>query len=269
MGTIKLRRGSGSPAGSIEQNEVAMDVAAKTVYTSTDGSDAVVLADNTENFLETNTTELDITSDIDMNNKVINNLDKLDFSASSSNNEIVYNGNLGSAFNFQSLKISSKFNPNLTPDLSSANNTFQISNFYNASQSFLNDITFQTENRHPFFGMFVEDTGTGDDGSHNVAFSLKGNDSLSGFNQLQSFTAAQAQGQGFATNLDITGAKVSFYSDEYRLPTSDGTNGQVLTTNGSGDLTFEDAETITLATLKSTVAASSDFADFKTRIAAL
>ena len=51
MGTIKLRRGTGSPAGSLAQYEVAMDVAAKNLYTSTDGSDAVILSDNTENFL--------------------------------------------------------------------------------------------------------------------------------------------------------------------------------------------------------------------------
>jgi len=74
MGTIKLRRGSGSPAGSLAQYEVAMDVSAKNLYTSTDGSDAVILADNTENFLSTNTTEIDITSDIDMNFKKITNM---------------------------------------------------------------------------------------------------------------------------------------------------------------------------------------------------
>lgn len=73
MGTIKLRRGSGSPAGSLAQYEVAMDVADKNLYVSTDGSDAIILADNTENFLGTNTTELDITSDIDMNGKSIFN----------------------------------------------------------------------------------------------------------------------------------------------------------------------------------------------------
>lgn len=51
MATIKLKRGSGSPAGNLEQYEVAMDVAAKNLYTSTDGSDAVILADNTLNTL--------------------------------------------------------------------------------------------------------------------------------------------------------------------------------------------------------------------------
>ena len=74
MGTIKLKRGTGSPAGSIEQYEVAMDVSDKILYTSTDGSDAVVLADNTANFLSTNTTEIDITSDIDMNYKKVSNM---------------------------------------------------------------------------------------------------------------------------------------------------------------------------------------------------
>ena len=44
MGTIKLRRGTGSPAGSLAQYEVAMDVAAKKLYVSTNGTDAVVLA---------------------------------------------------------------------------------------------------------------------------------------------------------------------------------------------------------------------------------
>lgn len=51
MATIKLKRGSGDPAGNLEQYEVAMDVAAKNLYTSTDGSDAVILADNTLNTL--------------------------------------------------------------------------------------------------------------------------------------------------------------------------------------------------------------------------
>ena len=55
MGTIKLRRGTGSPAGSLAQYEVAMDVANTTLYTSTDGSDAVILSNNTQEFLENNT----------------------------------------------------------------------------------------------------------------------------------------------------------------------------------------------------------------------
>ena len=85
MGTIKLRRGSGSPAGSLEQYEVAMDVADKNLYVSTDGSDAIILADNTENFLGNNTTELDITSDIDMNSKSILNAKQIKAEA------VVYN----------------------------------------------------------------------------------------------------------------------------------------------------------------------------------
>ena len=46
------------------------------------------------------------------------------------------------------------------------------------------------------------------------------------------------------------------------------TSGYVLSWNGS-DYAWVANETITLATLKSTVAASTDFADFQTRIAAL
>ena len=55
MGTIKLRRGSGSPAGSLAQYEVAMDVAARNLYTSSDGSDAVIIGQDVKYFLENNT----------------------------------------------------------------------------------------------------------------------------------------------------------------------------------------------------------------------
>ncbi len=55
MGTIKLRRGSGSPAGSLAQYEVAMDVADKTLYTSSDGSDAVIIGADPKHFLANNT----------------------------------------------------------------------------------------------------------------------------------------------------------------------------------------------------------------------
>jgi hypothetical protein len=54
----------------------------------------------------------------------------------------------------------------------------------------------------------------------------------------------------------------------YKFPAADGTTDQVLTTDGSGDLSWS-GPTITLSTLKSVVAASSDFADFQSRIAAL
>lgn len=52
-------------------------------------------------------------------------------------------------------------------------------------------------------------------------------------------------------------------------PTADGTNGQVLSTDGSGTLSWIDNETITLATLQTETAAATSFADFQTRIAAL
>ncbi len=46
---IKPKRGTGSPAGNIEANEIAMDTAAKKLYVSTDGTNAVVLAENISN----------------------------------------------------------------------------------------------------------------------------------------------------------------------------------------------------------------------------
>lgn len=236
MGTIKLKRGTGSPAGSIAANEVAMDVAAKNLYTSTNGSDAVVLADNTENFLGTNTTELDITSDIDMNDKDVNGVSQLAFKLGGADPSITYTANSGSAFNFQSLKINTVYDPNLSPDLSASNSAFQISNRKDAGNNFLNRWELLTENSKSFFGIFVEDTGGGDDGSHSTIFSLKGSDSSSVYNQLQSFTSAS--GTPGPTRLDITGSAVSFYGNEYILPTSDGTNGQLLKTDGAGNLSF-------------------------------
>ena len=73
MSRIKLRRGSGSPAGSLEQYEVAMDVADRTLYTSTDGSDAVVLANNTEHFLANNTISGLTNESANYNNMVFSN----------------------------------------------------------------------------------------------------------------------------------------------------------------------------------------------------
>lgn len=53
MSTIKPKRGSGSPAGSIATNEIAMDTTARKLYVSTDGSDAVILADDSKTYLDT------------------------------------------------------------------------------------------------------------------------------------------------------------------------------------------------------------------------
>jgi len=52
---IKPKRGSGSPAGSLSTNEIAMDTTAKKLYVSTDGSNAVVLADDSKTYMETET----------------------------------------------------------------------------------------------------------------------------------------------------------------------------------------------------------------------
>ena len=57
---IKPRRGTGSPAGSLAQNEIAMDIDARTLYVSSDGVDAVVLADNTEYLLANATSDITV-----------------------------------------------------------------------------------------------------------------------------------------------------------------------------------------------------------------
>ncbi len=244
--------------------------------------------------------------------------------------ELKYMGNIGSAFNFQSLAFSTEFDTGLTPNLSASNSTFRISNYKDTANSFINRWELRTGADKNFFAILVNDN-TGsmtDDGSHSTLFNLKGSDDI-GYITAGSFitgvkykistlgtvdwnaaagtsgvtysvgdiiTAANnggSDGSGIAvdlrpdagqwntfeaftstsptpgpTNLNITGNKIQMYG-EYVFPQTDGTSGQVLTTDGSGYLSFEAPETITLATLKSTVAASSDFADFKTRIAAL
>lgn len=52
MSIIKPKRGTGSPAGSIATNEIAMDTTAKKLYVSTNGTDAISLADDSRNYLE-------------------------------------------------------------------------------------------------------------------------------------------------------------------------------------------------------------------------
>lgn len=88
-------------------------------------------------------------------------------------------------------------------------------------------------------------------------------------NQFGAFTSTSASPHD--TRLGLTGYRISMYgpTDGYTFPHKDGSAGQVLTTDGNGNLRFDAPETITLATLKTEVAASSDFADFKSRIAAL
>jgi hypothetical protein len=49
---IKPRRGTGSPAGSLDTNEIAMDTTARKLYVSTTGSDAVILADDSKTYLD-------------------------------------------------------------------------------------------------------------------------------------------------------------------------------------------------------------------------
>lgn len=62
---IKPRRGSGSPAGSLAQYEIAMDVDAQVLYVSSDGVDALVLAEPVIPAVE-NAFELDLTGSVDI-----------------------------------------------------------------------------------------------------------------------------------------------------------------------------------------------------------
>ena len=108
-------------------------------------------------------------------------------------------------------------------------------------------------------------TATGSGSGTGIAIDL---DPYAGdWNQFQTSTANQSP-PGWATNLNLSANKISFYNN-YVFPEDDGSANQVLTTDGEGQLSFAAPETITLATLKAEVAASADFAAFKLRIAAL
>ena len=68
-----------------------------------------------------------------------------------------------------------------------------------------------------------------------------------------------------STGVTVTGALTA---GGLTYPSSNGTSGQFLTSDGAGNVSWGD-ETISLTTLKAEVAAATDFADFQTRIAAL
>jgi len=74
MGTIKLKRGTGSPAGSLEQYEVAMDVADKKLYTSTNGTDAVILANKYDDADADARVDLQTGANLDLSSKSTSDL---------------------------------------------------------------------------------------------------------------------------------------------------------------------------------------------------
>ena len=74
MGTIKLKRGTGSPAGSLEQYEVAMDVAAQTLYVSSNGTDAVILANKYDDADADARVDLQTGANLDLSSKSTSDL---------------------------------------------------------------------------------------------------------------------------------------------------------------------------------------------------
>jgi hypothetical protein len=77
-------------------------------------------------------------------------------------------------------------------------------------------------------------SGSTDDGSHNHDHRLYGAD-------VTLKARVQADNANAPLTLDASSVTFANGSDIYTFPTADGTTGQVLTTNGSGTLTFQDA----------------------------
>jgi hypothetical protein len=78
----------------------------------------------------------------------------------------------------------------------------------------------------------IQTNGSTDDGTHTHSFRLYGDGDV----EIRAQTPAQA-----ATALTLDGTSLTYANngtDLYTFPTSDGTTGQVLTTNGSGTLSF-------------------------------
>ncbi len=116
------------------------------------------------------------------------------------------------------------------PAWSAYNGRFKIANWTDSSNNLLNNMNFYTENDHSFLALNVLDTGTGDDGTHEINLTMIGDS-----NQIQSELADQS---GLAY-LRINASEINFY-DAYSFPDSDGNVDQVLTTDGNGALTWED-----------------------------
>jgi hypothetical protein len=81
-------------------------------------------------------------------------------------------------------------------------------------------------------------------------------------------TGVNPAGAGGQFKIDGNDGGAITFNNAYKFPTSDGSANQVLTTDGAGNLSFS-GPYITLSDLKTEVAASADFADFQSRIAAL
>ncbi len=73
-------------------------------------------------------------------------------------NEIKYIANSGSGNNFQALKIVNEYDSTLTPDWSAYDGSFQMQNYTDAQNEWINVLQFQTPNKKNMFRLNIDNT---------------------------------------------------------------------------------------------------------------
>ena len=73
-------------------------------------------------------------------------------------NEIKYIANSGSANNFQALKIVNEYDSTLTPNFSAYNGSFQMQNYTDAQNEWINVLQFQTPNKKNMFRLNIDNS---------------------------------------------------------------------------------------------------------------
>ena len=187
---IKPKRGSGSPAGSLEQYEIAMDVNTNTLYVSADGVGAQVLAqnisNNTTDDLAVGTTNLYYTSslfDTDFATKTTSDLTEgtnLYYTDARVDARIALLDTIDDLTITNTLSVTGNTdllaepnNPLVLNGAGSENAHITVKPGEVAFGEFL-EFNHRTGNNHMFTNFILQDNGGGDDGTHSVYFNLNG-----------------------------------------------------------------------------------------------
>ena len=148
---IKPKRGTGAPTTSdLETNEIAMDVAAKKLYVH-DGTNIVVLAENISN------NDINQLSDADELLKTAEGLSKV--------GDITIENTGG---------LNYKFYSNVGGGFAHYNTATELRVLANSNTTLLNSTSLRTIGQNPFYDWKLFDTGTGDDGSHDLEITTFG-----------------------------------------------------------------------------------------------
>ena len=145
-------------------------------------------------------------------------------------NKTVTDANINGAY-FDVLYATNKFEfatEYTNPAWSIYNNQFAINTWKDSGNNLVLRQRWETNAGHSY--MQYDVIGTADDGTGNVDFSIKGD----------AVQLLARNNSGGESDLTIDGSSINFFA-EYEFPTTDGTAGQVLQTDGNGQLSFQTA----------------------------